>query len=103
MPKLDIPLRLSPVFKPKIWGKRDLGSLFERPKPAAGGRQTVDGAPPDDDEGLIGEVWLTDDAATFLNGPVAGMTLADASREYGPELNGQGWKHERFPILAKNI
>jgi len=52
---------------------------------------------------LIGEVWITDDASRFLNGPPVGLTLAEASRKYGSELHGSGWKEERFPILAKYI
>jgi mannose-6-phosphate isomerase len=91
MPKLDIPLQLSPVFKPKIWGQRDLAPLF--PAAAAG---AVAGE-------LIGEAWLTDDAARFLTGPPAGLTLAEAVAKYGPDLCGRAWNGPRFPILAKYI
>jgi len=52
---------------------------------------------------LIGEVWVTDDTSRFLNGPVAGLTLAEASEKYGPELHGRAWKGTRFPLLAKYI
>ena len=51
----------------------------------------------------IGEVWVTDDASRFLNGPAAGMTLAEASEKYGPELHGKSWPGRRFPLLAKYI
>ena len=51
----------------------------------------------------IGEVWITDDGARFLNGPPAGMTLGEASEKYGPELHGTAWPGRRFPILAKYI
>ena len=51
----------------------------------------------------IGEVWLTDDQASFLNGPVAGLTLTQASAKYGPELHGKAWPGPRFPFLAKYI
>jgi mannose-6-phosphate isomerase len=91
MPRLDSPFLLSPVFKPKIWGRRDLGPLFARPRESAGGDE------------LMGEVWITDDASRFLNGPLSGMALSEASQEFGPELNGSGWKESRFPILAKYI
>lgn len=91
MPRLDSPLQLSPIFKPKIWGRDDLGPIFTRPK-------THDVA----DE-LIGEVWITDDDSRFMNGPIAGMTLAEASKELGPELHGTNWSDRRFPILAKYI
>ena len=103
MPTLDSPLQLSPVFKPKIWGRADLSPLFTRPQnsipsqrprgtPARGSRTT-----------LIGEVWITDDASQFKNGPLAGTTLLEASEKYGPELNGRSWKDRRFPLLAKYI
>jgi mannose-6-phosphate isomerase len=89
MPKLDSPFQLSPVFKPKIWGQRDLRPLFSHPREFAGE--------------LLGEVWVTDDASRFLNGPLSGMTLSEASEKFGPELNGSGWTEPRFPILAKYI
>ena len=91
MPTLDIPLQLSPIFKPKIWGRRDLSPLF--PDPPAGF-----GA-----ESLIGEAWLTDDASRFLTGPPAGLTLVEAVAKFGPELCGRAWIEPRFPILAKYI
>lgn len=85
MAELDSPLQLSPVFKPKIWGRKDLAPIFK-----GFGR-------------LIGEVWITDDASMFLNGPVAGLTLAEALRKYGPQLCGGSWQGERFPLLAKYL
>ena len=89
MPKLDTPLQLSPVFKPKIWGRRDLSPVFEdRPDPLGTGEP-------------IGEAWLTDDSSRFLNGPPAGTTLAEAVEKYGPELCGRAWSGGRFPILTK--
>lgn len=91
MPKLDIPLQLSPVFKPKIWGQHDLSPLF------ASAQSSLDS------EELIGEAWLTDDAARFVNGLPAGLTLAEATQKYGPELCGSAWNEPRFPILAKYI
>ena len=91
MPKLDFPLLLSPGFKPKIWGRRDLLPLFSLPQNSI-----------HQDE-LIGEAWLTDCQSRFLNGPPAGMTLAEAVMKYGPELCGHAWHEPRFPILAKYI
>lgn len=91
MPKLDIPLQISPVFKPKIWGRHDLSPLFPA-RPAGFGRDS-----------LIGEAWLTDDASRFLTGPPAGQTLAEAVAEYGPDLCGSAWNEPRFPILAKYL
>ncbi len=91
MPKLDSPFQLSPVFKPKIWGRRELGPLFSRPRGSSA-----------NDE-LMGEVWITDDNSRFLNGPLSGMTLSEASEKFGSVLNGSGWKDPRFPLLAKYI
>ncbi|MBZ5565401.1 MAG: mannose-6-phosphate isomerase, partial [Acidobacteriia bacterium] len=90
MPTLDTPLQISNVYKPKIWGRKDLSPLFEKP-PEYGGSE------------LIGEVWITDDAGCFLNGPPAGLKLAEASRKYGEELHGKNWKGPAFPLLAKYI
>jgi len=90
MSKFDSPLLLSPVFLPKIWGREKLDPLFKRPASFPRGE-------------LIGEVWITADESRFMNGPVAGMTLREASRTFGPELNGENWKEDRFPLLAKYI
>jgi mannose-6-phosphate isomerase len=91
MPKLDCPLLLSPVFKPKIWGRHNLSPLFKSPASPAGKHE------------LIGEVWITDDQSRFKNGPLSDLTLEEASRKYGTELNGSGWTAPRFPILAKYL
>ncbi len=96
MPTFSGPVQLSNIYKPKIWGRRDLGPFFTptetRPKKAAWSS----------DE-RIGEVWVTDDASRFLNGPASGMTLGEASEKYGPELLGSSWPGRRFPLLAKYI
>lgn len=103
MPKLDSPLELSPVFKPKVWGRRDLAPLYpdswttHRGKTVSIHRPRREGL----EDKLIGEVWLTDDEATFLNGALAGMTLADACKKNGHELCGKSVNDGRFPILAK--
>ncbi len=91
MPALDIPLQLTPVYKTKIWGRRDLEPLFPIPKDLS-----VLDEP-------IGEVWITDDASQFRNGPFAGMTLRDAVAKFGGELCGSAWPERRFPLLAKYI
>lgn len=38
-----------------------------------------------------------------MNGPLCDLTLAEASKKYGPELHGSGWTAPRFPILAKYL
>ena len=90
------PVQLSNVFKPKIWGRRNLEPLFEMPG-------SEDGTSDPTSSERIGEVWVTDDTARFLNGPVAGLTLAQASEKYGPELHGSSWPGRKFPLLAKYI
>lgn len=99
MPTLDGPLQLSCAFKPKIWGRKDLSPLF----PPAGRLREPHLSGPAGQGELIGEAWITDDTSRFLNGPLAGMTLGEASEKYGPELNGRSWDERRFPILAKYI
>lgn len=104
MVKLDCPLQLSPVVKPKIWGRADLSPVYpdipvsHSSASHSGGRRSETRR-----DKLIGEVWVTDDSSRFLNGPLAGMSLAEASQKYGSELNGVNWHHPRFPILAKYI
>ena len=99
MSTLDGPLQLSNVFKPKIWGTKDLFPLF----PPAGHSRRLRLSGPAGQDDVIGEVWITDDTSRFLNGPLAGMTLGEASEKYGPELHGSSWQGRRFPILAKYI
>jgi len=104
MSTLNTPLQLSTVFKPKIWGREDLAPIYlaeETDLPVSRKAEISRGASKPGE--LIGEVWSTDDTARFLNGPVAGLTLAEASGEYGPALHGRAWKGPRFPLLAKYI
>ena len=104
MPKLDGPLQLSPVFKPKIWGRHDLKPLFARPEPnAVKSSRKLRATSTIGKRDLIGEVWVTADHSRFINGPVADLSLSEASQIFGPELNGSGWTARRFPILAKYI
>jgi mannose-6-phosphate isomerase len=105
MSNLDLPLQLSPVFKPKIWGQRDLEPLFIHPvgaaddPPSRRGHSDLPIGPND----LIGEAWITDEGSRFLNGPCAGLTLKEASQKHGAELHGSAWHDTRFPLLAKYI
>ena len=90
------PVQLSNICKPKIWGRRDLAPLFTLlPSPSGAGRKPA--------KQRVGEVWVTDDVSRFMNGPAAGMTLAEASEKFGPELHGKSWPGRRFPLLAKYI
>jgi len=104
MAKLDCPLLISPVFKPKIWGRKNLAPLFDRTEAATGrSSSAVAAQSPIGKSNLIGEVWITNDQSRFLNGAVAGLTLDEASRKYRSDLNGSRWTNERFPLLAKYI
>jgi mannose-6-phosphate isomerase len=105
MPKLDIPLHLSPVFKPKIWGQSNLEPFFTRPVGKRGDPPSRLGHSdsPIGANDPIGEVWITDEASRFLNGPCAGLMLKEASETYGTELHGGAWPDTRFPLLAKYI
>ena len=107
MPKLDCPLQLSPIYKEKIWGRPKLAPIFATPNSGEGARP---GNLRVAAERFIGEVWLTADESRFLNGPPAGLTLAEACRKYQKDLVGQTWwesfgkgKDVRFPILAKYL
>jgi mannose-6-phosphate isomerase len=105
MSALNTPLQLSTAFKPKIWGREDLSPIYPRPEesdPLASRKAEISGSATKPGQ-LIGEVWVTDDTSAFLNGPVAGLTLAEASEKFGPELHGRTWKGSRFPLLAKYI
>lgn len=106
MPKLDAPLLLAPDFKEKIWGREDLEPLYAPGDFASSPKESSrPGAhPPGTDEKprQIGEAWLTGDNATFLTGPVAGLTLGEVFRRW-PEQFGASTAGDqgRFPFLAK--
>jgi mannose-6-phosphate isomerase len=103
MRKLNTPLKLSPIFKPKIWGRSDLAPLFDGPSHEAEAGLSAGNSPASDKNNLIGEAWITDDDSKFLSGPLAGMTLGEASAKFRSKLYGANWKGGRFPILAKYL
>jgi mannose-6-phosphate isomerase len=83
---LDLyPLLLRPQFQERVWGSRDLSPIYP---------QALDGGP-------IGEAWLTGDECRIANGPLAGRTLADVSREFGEQFLGRAPHASRFPLLVK--
>jgi mannose-6-phosphate isomerase len=80
------PFRMLPVFDPRPWGTTDLSPIY----------------PDHKFEEKIGEAWLTGDHCKVGNGPLAGKTLADLSRQYGRALVGEAARDpERFPLLLK--
>lgn len=82
------PVRLEPLFVPRIWGARSLAPLFPE--------QTSLPEP-------IGEVWLTGDDCRFADGPFAGERLGNAWPRMGEEWTGRfANRHgNKFPVLAK--
>jgi len=87
MPAL-YPLLLRPEFHERIWGARSLAPFYAR---------EITGEP-------VGEVWLTGEGCTVANGPLAGRSLGELSREFGAELLGDAAAaRRRFPLLIKFI
>ncbi|HLA38935.1 MAG TPA: type I phosphomannose isomerase catalytic subunit, partial [Candidatus Glassbacteria bacterium] len=87
------PMKLAPIYKPKLWGGRMLEKLLNKP------------LPPDE---LIGESWelslYRDDVTHPLNGPLAGVPLVEIFRERPQELTGRiPIAGEDFPLLTKFI
>jgi len=80
------PLLMSPAFDPRPWGTLDLSPIYPNQKFTE----------------KIGESWLTGDNCQVSNGPFAGRTLSDLSREFGPALVGSAAPDpQRFPLLVK--
>jgi mannose-6-phosphate isomerase len=85
MPAL-YPLLLRPEFHERPWGARSLAPFYAR---------QITGDP-------IGEVWLTGEGCAVVNGPLAGRSLGDLSREFGAALLGEpSAARGRFPLLIK--
>ncbi|MFP3938137.1 MAG: type I phosphomannose isomerase catalytic subunit [Phycisphaerae bacterium] len=86
------PCKFEPLYKPKIWGGRNLARLFGRELPG---------------EEPIGESWeladIDEGTTTVANGPEAGTTLTELTRKWSDELLGGASLSEagRFPLLLK--
>jgi mannose-6-phosphate isomerase len=79
------PLLLMPIFDERPWGVRDLRPIYTK----------VVKEP-------IGESWLTWEDNRVANGPLAGRTLGELSKQYGRDLVGQAAVFDdRFPLLVK--
>ena len=80
------PLLMSPLFDPRPWGTLDLAPIYPIHK----------------FNEKIGEAWLTGDNCEVRNGPLAKRTLAELSKEFGPEVVGTAARDpRRFPLLLK--
>lgn len=85
------PFVFSPVFKERVWGGRQLETLYAKPLPACV---------------KVGESWEIadhgDDVSVIRNGPLAGKTLRWLMENHQGELLGEGGSLEnRFPLLIK--
>jgi mannose-6-phosphate isomerase len=80
--KINIPFRLETQYRDYVWGGRHL-----RP----------------DVPGPTAEAWIVYEKARILDGPLTGMTLAEACEENGIMILGQRplQKGLRFPLLIK--
>lgn len=80
------PFLMVPGFDPRPWGTLDLSPIYPNHKFSE----------------KIGEAWLSGDECKVDNGPLAGKTLADLSRQYERELVGDATRDaQRFPLLLK--
>ena len=81
------PVRLEPLFVPRIWGSRNLAPLFPENKSLAE---------------PIGEAWLTGNECRFANGPFAGRKLGDVWPQMSEEWAGKNAQRAKlFPVLVK--
>jgi len=79
------PFLLIPIFDERPWGVRDLRPIYTR----------VVKEP-------IGEIWLTWEDNRVANGPQAGRTLGELSKQCRRDLVGEAaWYDDRFPLLVK--
>jgi mannose-6-phosphate isomerase len=79
------PLLLIPNFDERPWGVRDLRPIYTR----------IVKQP-------IGESWLTWEDNRVANGPLAGHTLGELSKQYRRDLVGEATCYDdRFPLLVK--
>jgi mannose-6-phosphate isomerase len=88
------PYKFEPIYQERIWGGKNLARIFGRSLPA---------------DKVIGESWeladLKEGTTVVANGPLAGKTLTDLTREQGPALMGEARpaEHGRFPLLLKYL
>jgi mannose-6-phosphate isomerase len=80
------PLLMQPAFDPRPWGTQDLSPVYPNHK----------------FQEKIGESWLTGDDCKVANGPLAGKTLSQLSKQYQRDLVGDAARDAaRFPLLLK--
>jgi mannose-6-phosphate isomerase len=88
--QLDSPLQFEPIFQERIWGGRNLETLFGKRLPA--------GRP-------IGESWEIVDRpeaqSAVARGPLQGKTLHELWTQHRQEIFGAVPDTSRFPLLIK--
>jgi mannose-6-phosphate isomerase len=83
------PIRIEPIFSPRIWGARSLAPLFPEMR---------------DLKSPIGEAWLTGVDCRIANGPFARQTLGQAWKEMTIGWRGSKFQGDlAFPLLLKFI
>jgi mannose-6-phosphate isomerase len=84
------PLKLSPIYKQRIWGGQKLREVFSKEIPT--GQR-------------IGESWeladLPEDKSVISNGEFAGQTLSLVTKKYPKEITGDENFALPFPLLIK--
>ncbi len=85
------PFTFEPILKARLWGGRDLSTLYGKPLPPGQ---------------AVGESWeISDrpgDASVIGNGPLAGKDLRWLMEQHGPAVLGKAADlHGRFPLLVK--
>jgi mannose-6-phosphate isomerase len=85
------PLTFKPRFKERVWGGRNLETIYQKPLPPGK---------------VIGESWeISDrpgDASVIANGPLAGKDLRWLMEHHADELLGSARPHgDHFPLLIK--
>jgi mannose-6-phosphate isomerase len=85
LPTILGPVPLEPIFQERIWGVDRLPGWYQQPSGT----------------GPIGEVWLTAETCVALDGPLAGRSLADITREH-PALFAAA-ADCTFPLLMKTL
>lgn len=80
------PLLMTPEFDPRPWGTLDLSPIYPNHHCAE----------------KIGEAWLTGDHCKIANGPLAGRSIDEVTKQFGHDLVGDTAPDpNRFPLLLK--
>ena len=87
---INSPLTFTPTIRDYVWGGQKLKSFFSS--------ESIDADTP------LAEVWALYEGNLIKNGPFAGKTLAEMTKEHGLEILGENVAKQtrgRFPLLIK--